>query len=148
MTTSNPVLRCCALAVALALPAASVVASDMERVPPVRDEVTRAECGECHMAFQPALLPAPAWRSIMATLDDHFGDNATLPADVAAGIERYLVADAGRGDAAETRITGQRWWRRDHDEVLPGAWTSPQVVAKSNCLACHRDAERGWYEDD
>ena len=35
----------------------------------------------------------------MATLDDHFGDDATLPADVARDIEWYLVAGAGRGDA-------------------------------------------------
>ena len=143
----KPLHRCIAAA-SLLLLAGAASASEMERVAPVRHEATLNECGECHVAFQPALLPVPAWRQIMATLDDHFGDNASLPADVAGSIERYLVANAGRGDAGETSITGQRWWRREHDEILASAWSSPQVVTRSNCAACHRDAERGYYEDD
>ena len=145
---TRPSRRTTALCVALSLAAGTALADEWESVPPVRHEPTRSECGECHMAFQPALLPATAWRRIMAGLDDHFGDNASLPADTARDIERYLVANAGRGDAGELRITGQRWWRREHDEIRAGAWKSPQVVTRSNCPACHRDAERGWYEDD
>ena len=27
-------------------------------------------------------------------------------------------------------------------------WKDPKVVTKSNCPACHRGADQGWYEDD
>jgi hypothetical protein len=37
-----------------------------------------AECGGCHMAFPPALLTAPDWKRVMARLDKHYGDNASL----------------------------------------------------------------------
>ena len=82
-----------AAALLLALPAA---ADEPERVPPVTHEPTKKECGECHMAFQPALLPAESWRGIMAGLADHFGEDASLEADLAAEIEAYLSANAAR----------------------------------------------------
>ncbi|MDP1920915.1 MAG: CxxxxCH/CxxCH domain-containing protein, partial [Myxococcales bacterium] len=34
------------------------------------------ECGSCHLAFPPNLLPAPSWKSVMGGLTDHFGQNA------------------------------------------------------------------------
>jgi Dihaem cytochrome c len=44
---------------------AAVAAEDLERVPPVHDAMTAKECGECHMTFQPGLLPAASWVRIM-----------------------------------------------------------------------------------
>ena len=82
--------------VGAALASTAAAASGIERVPPVGDATTAKECGECHMAFQPALLPAESWMRIMDGLKDHFGDDASLPADVAASIRGYLAAHAGR----------------------------------------------------
>lgn len=128
----------------LALPAA---ADEPERVPPVTHEPTRKECGECHMAFQPALLPAESWRKIMADLADHFGEDASLDATLAAEIEAYLVGNAGRGEGTKLRITEQRWFRHEHD-FPDRVWQRPEVRSRANCEACHRDAARGSYEDD
>ena len=136
------------LAAAL-LATATVQADEMEHVPAVTHAATAKECGECHMAFQPALLPAQGWRRVMATLDDHFGDNATLSPALAADIGAYLEANAGRrGDPQVLRITEQRWWRHEHDEIRASVWTSDEVRSKSNCAACHRDEERGGYGGD
>jgi hypothetical protein len=99
------------------------------------------------MAFQPALLPAESWRRIMAGLADHFGEDASLEADVAADIEAYLVANAGRGDGSKLRITEQRWFLHEHD-FPDRVWQKPEIRSKANCEACHRDAARGLYEDD
>jgi hypothetical protein len=56
-------------------------ANEFERVPPVTHAATLKECGECHMAYQPGLLPAASWNRIMDGLADHFGENASvLPA--------------------------------------------------------------------
>jgi hypothetical protein len=137
-------------------------AGDDEHFPPVTDPLTLKECGGCHLAFPPAMLPAASWRKLMAGLDDHFGDDASLDADTAAQITRYLVANAGDGgarhsarllrglgaDAAPLRITELPRWVREHDEVPRREWTSKEVGSKANCAACHADAEKGYFEDD
>lgn len=133
---------------AVALAATAAFANEFERVRPVTHEPTRKECGECHMAFQPGLLPAASWERIMDGLNDHFGEKATLPPDTAAEIRAYLTRNAaGRGDGQLLRITEQRWWVRKH-HFRPEIWTRKDVMSKSNCEACHRGASQGLYEDD
>lgn len=135
------------LALVLAVLGGPALAEKDERVPPVTHGPTLEECGECHMAFQPALLPAASWRRIMGNLSDHFGEDAGLDPASAAGIERYLVGGAGRGDPSLDRVTEQPWFRRKHD-FADRVWQRPDVRSKANCAACHRDAERGWYEGE
>ncbi|BAI73815.1 diheme cytochrome C (plasmid) [Azospirillum sp. B510] len=131
----------------LATLSGAALASEFERVPPVTHAATAKECGECHMVFQPGLLPAASWGRIMDGLRDHFGENAGLPADTASAIRSYLTRNAGRGDAGLIRITEQRWWLRKHD-FAPSIWSREAVGAKSDCEACHRTAAQGLYEDD
>lgn len=98
----------------------------------------------------------------MDTLSDHFGDNATLPPDQAEAIRAYLTANAGdvrpqgaapqymrwvAPDGAPRRITENPAFLRDHD-FRPSVWQRPDVVTRSNCLACHTGADRGLYDDD
>jgi hypothetical protein len=136
------------LLAALLAPALPAAADEMERVPPVTHAPTLKECGECHMAFPPALLPAASWRKLMAGLGDHFGEDASLEAALAAEIERYLVANAGRrGDGSLIRISDQRWFRHEHD-FAASVWQRPEIRSKANCEACHKEAARGWFEDD
>jgi hypothetical protein len=122
----------------------------------------QVECGACHIAFPPALLPARSWRTLMGGLDSHFGENAGLDDATASRITDYLVAnaaDAGgrtrwvlRGvKAGETplRITEMPWWIREHrGEVRPDAFKDPRVGSKANCVACHRGAAKGYFDDD
>ena len=146
MAFSRPVIAIGALVLAAAVPA---LANPFERVRPVTHEPTRKECGECHMAFQPGLLPAGSWTRIMDGLNDHFGESAALAPDAAADIRAYLTGNAAvQGDGGLLRITEQPWWARKHRRLRPDAWTCPGVVSKANCEACHRDAAQGLYEDD
>jgi nitrate/TMAO reductase-like tetraheme cytochrome c subunit len=138
---------------ALVLVAAPAAASEMDRVDPVRDPLTKKECGSCHMAFQPELLPASAWRAVMADLSKHYGDDASLPADKTAAIREYLIANAGSERWRQLgpdlpRITEAGWFQRKHRKIAERTWKDPKVVTRSNCPACHVDAERGYYEDD
>jgi hypothetical protein len=148
-------------AVIVAALAAPALADDDERIPPVTDPATRVECSACHMAFSAALLPARSWTAIMAGLDDHFGENASLSGETAAAIGAWLganAADAGsrrprvlRGlSPSETpvRISETPWWVRKHDEVPARAWADPKIGSRANCVACHRGAESGVFEDD
>lgn len=138
-------------------------AEDGEGAPrAVTDKTVLKECGACHMAFPPGLLPARSWRALMGGLDNHFGENAALDEVTAKRITDYLVANAADADngnrrvlrgvkASDTplRITETPWWVREHrGEVRPGAFKDPRVGSKANCVACHRDAAKGYFGDD
>jgi hypothetical protein len=136
-------------------------AGDDEYFAPVTDPATLSECGSCHLAFPPSMLPAASWTRMMAELQDHFGDDASLDADTTAAITRYLVANAGdaggyrrdilRGlplGAAPQRITELPKWVHEHDEVSAAEWRAKDVGSKVNCPACHVDADKGYFEDD
>ena len=129
---------------------------------PVTDATTREECGSCHLAFAPSMLPASSWQKMMGDLKNHFGSDASIDAATAEKITRYLTenaADSGgqrygsklmRGVSmqnAPLRITELPRWIRIHDEVSAKEWKSKKVGSKANCVACHADAERGYYEE-
>ncbi len=115
------------------------------------NKVWQEECGSCHVAYPPALLPAASWKAIMAGLTRHFGADASVEPPKAQEIERFLVANAGRRDARGPdgkpllRITETRWFLHEHDEVPPSAWKHPQVKTAANCGGCHVGADRGDF---
>lgn len=141
----RPIASRCLSAILLTFCVTAAQADDRERVPPVTHAATLKECGECHMAFQPGLLPSASWNRIMDGLSNHFGERATLPDTVAAEIRAYLTGNAGRGDGRLLRITEQRWWPHEHD-LRPEIWRRKEVGSKANCEACHRLAAKGDYE--
>ncbi len=125
------------------------------------EQAFNTECGACHMAYPPVMLPARSWQAITANLADHFGEDASLDPETTQKISEYLVANAadttGQGrailrgvatDQVPLRVTEMPWWRRAHYEVPDAAFTRPEVVSKSNCLACHRSGAGGEAEDD
>lgn len=121
----------------------------------VTDKTTAAECSACHMAYPPAFLPKRSWQKIMSDLANHFGEDASLDASTARHIEKYLVANSPRDirgvKSGETpmRITELRWFAHEHGRrTRKRAETNPNIGSLSNCTACHRGAERGYFEDD
>lgn len=127
----------------LALPAAPVAAGSSP------DPRYQAECGSCHVAYPARMLPAESWRRIIAGLSAHFGTDASLDADTAAAIGRYLTSHARRPRRRESavplRVTETTWFRHEHDEVSRTWWDSPAVRGPSDCAACHSQAERGRF---
>ena len=130
--------------------------------PPVTDPVVKEECGSCHLAFAPSMLPASSWKRMMADLKNHFGDDATIDAASAARITDYLVANTAdkggqpfsskllRGVSAANaplRITELPKWVNEHRKVPDWEWKHKDVRTKTNCTACHADAELGYYND-
>lgn len=121
------------------------------------------ECASCHLAYPPSMLPRASWRRVMGSLEQHFGDNASLDPATQADILQFLeanAADAGGSrfgkrvmqrmnpGAAPLRITETAWFVRKHDEVPRTAWSRKSVGSAANCAACHRQAERGVFDDD
>lgn len=132
-------------------------------VPPVTNERYRTECGSCHFAYQPGLLPADAWTRVMGQLDNHFGDDASLEPAVAKEILDYLTANAASGDKsirsrafaakpiagdAPPRITQTAYFQRKHDEI-PARMVkgNPKVGSFSSCASCHQGAEQGNFNE-
>ena len=120
--------------------------------PAVSNAKWQAECGSCHVAFPPRLLPAESWRAVMSGLDKHFGSDASLDAADAVEIGAFLEKHAGtrrRESAVKPllRITETRWFIREHDEVPQRTWKNPLVKSPANCAACHTRADSGDYRE-
>ena len=46
------------------------------------------------------------------------------------------------------RISQTRWFERKHDEVSEAKFKRESVGGRANCVACHRDAESGDFDED
>lgn len=132
-------------------------------VAPVMDPVYREECGSCHFAFQPGLLPEKSWRKMMTGLEDHFGDNAELDAKTHQHVLDYLVnhsadksdykrsrriAGSLRENEVPLRISDTLYFKRKHDEI-PSRYVTDnkEVGSYSKCEACHQRADTGSYNE-
>ena len=143
----------CLFALLLSLPLAA--GADKLVIPANAPPAFEAECGACHLAFPPALLDAKGWRAVMARLDHHYGDNASLDEPARRAIEDFLVRHAG-GDKVRApvpasgeppRLTATPWFKRKHHEVPVKDWQDAKVKSPANCGACHTRAAEGSYRE-
>lgn len=152
-------MRSLLIRVAFSLPAllaATALRADDLR-PTTRPPATwQAECGACHVAFPPALLDADAWHRVMAGLDKHYGDNATLDPAAHREIAAFLAreaghspkhSDGGTAPGALPRLTRTPWFVAEHREVAAATWRHEQVKSAANCAACHTRAAAGSYRE-
>jgi len=126
-------------------------------------ELWREECATpCHGAFSPTLLPAASWRKIMANLDEHFGDDASLDDESEAEILEYLLASSAERSGSEAsvkilrslepgrvymRVTETPYWQRKHSDIGDDVYRRSSIVSRSNCVACHPGSDAGSFED-
>jgi hypothetical protein len=120
------------------------------RVPPLPSYTQ--ECGACHLAFPPGLLPAASWQRVMATLPRHYGADASLDATTTRELAAWLARHAGTGKRAgseppQDRITQAPWFLREHREVAAATWKLPAVKTAAHCVACHAQAEQGDFNE-
>lgn len=135
------------LLLALSFPALA----DERRMLPIKpSEEWKLECGSCHMAFPPGLLPAASWRKMMANLDKHFGTDASLNARETREITDFLVANAGSRWRLGTpeRITEDAHFKREHRRITADVLKRPAIRSITNCVACHTAAAQGDFEED
>jgi cytochrome c553 len=147
MTMKN-IVQCILLAAAIAAPLAA--RADRLPIPAGAPPSFQTECGGCHLPFAPALLTAPDWRRVMASLDKHYGDNASLDQKTRGEIEAFLTRNAatrdkmaGQGDPP--RLTTTPWFLREHGKVRNNLWRDARVVSASNCASCHERAAQGSF---
>lgn len=112
----------------------------------------KQECAACHIPFAPGYLPVSSWQAIMAGLDNHFGEDASLDGETKAMITGFLVKHAARwkakhADNPPMRITELRWFRHEHSHEVSRA-SRKKAGSWANCAACHRRAGSGEFDDD
>jgi hypothetical protein len=128
----------------------------------VTNPIYKEQCGACHFAYQPELLPSGSWKKILGKLDDHFGE--VLPLDPVAidTIGAYLEANAAErsgakravkivnslGGATPLRITEVPYISQKHRKISNDVLRRRSIGSLSNCVACHRTAVNGVYDDD
>jgi nitrate/TMAO reductase-like tetraheme cytochrome c subunit len=139
---------------AVCLTPLAAFADDDAPLPPTQVNAKwQQECGSCHIAYAPSLLPAASWRKVMAGLDKHFGADASVtPADDKE-ITAYLVkfgSNRWSGAATPLRITETAGFKRSHSgrELPAGVWTRASVKSPGNCQACHSGADKGDFNEN
>ncbi len=132
-------------------------------VKPVNDKTYINECGSCHFAFQPGLLPKRSWVKMMNDLENHFGSDATLEPQDHSYILEYLSKNAADNAMqykrsrkivnslasydAPLKISEVPYFIKKHREVPKRLITQKEVGTISNCTACHTTASKGVYSE-
>jgi cytochrome b len=126
------------------------------------NDTWRNSCGSCHGPFHPSLLPARSWSAHLDRPDDHFGLQWQFDANALAEIRAFLLQNSAETEMTEAayrinksipadvtplRITETAFWIEKHGRIDNTTWSYPAVGSKSNCRACHRDADYGTYDD-
>ena len=128
----------------------------------VNNQTYLNECGDCHFAYQPELLPSGSWNKILAGLEDHFGETVDLDEASEKTIDEYLKTNSAEHSRAErtvkmmrslggntpVRITEIPYIRAKHRKIRQDVLQRESIGSLSNCSACHVSAKKGIYEDD
>ena len=129
---------------------------------PVTNQTYKETCGECHLAYQPELLPSASWLKILHQPDDHFGEEIELDPDTIKTISEYLKINGAENslskrskkimrslkDQVPMRITDIPYIRREHHKLDPELFKRKSIGSLANCAACHITADKGIYDDD
>ncbi len=119
------------------------------------------ECGSCHTAYAPGMLPARSWRKMLTELGNHFGEDASLEEPQQLEILKALELLAADGSQANMRmrrinsaipanlspqrVTQTGYFKFLHDEVPGYIWQRKKIGSLANCIACHPRANEGRY---
>ena len=103
------------------------------------------------------------WRDrTLVPAEDHFGEDATLEdgddqivlsflidhsAETSTMEPAYKIRNSLKPSEAPIAISETPYYIKKHKNIPPEAYERPDILAKSNCMACHEDAEYGTFED-
>ena len=122
------------------------------------------KCGDCHKTYPTFLLTQKSWIRIMDGLDNHFGEKITdqnISVKEKIVIRKFLLensAETSKQEAAikimkslgkrrPKSITKTPYWRETHKNIPKHVYKSKEIKDKSNCFACHKNAEHGNFDD-
>jgi hypothetical protein len=137
----------------------------LQSAPPVANVASttyKQECGACHNAYFPGLLPTRSWVKLLANSSDHFGEQLPIMGTALDEVRSYLSSNAADvsgnersrkimksiGSTTPVKITEIGYLRDKHHELSAEVFKRKSVGGFGNCLACHKGAEGGRFDDD
>ena len=128
----------------------------------VNNQTYTENCGACHFAYQPGLLPSGSWDKILNSLTEHFGEDINLDPESKKIIAKYLKANSADhssaalsakimkciGNQIPQRITEIPYIQKRHEEISSNVLKRESIGSLSNCSACHQTAAKGSYNED
>ncbi|MCF6323284.1 MAG: cytochrome b/b6 domain-containing protein [Gammaproteobacteria bacterium] len=126
------------------------------------NDLWNEECGACHLAFHPSLLPARSWQYLFTQQENHFEEDLMLDEETLSELLNYARENSAEKNKTEAawkinrsvmknerplKITSITYWKEKHSEISDAIWQKKSVQSKSNCGACHFDAEQGTFQD-
>jgi hypothetical protein len=122
------------------------------------------ECGSCHFAYSPGLLPQRSWKLHMQRLDKHFGEAVRFAPATHEALTRYLVDNAAdvsthegskvlmeqvAKDRTPYRLREVALFQRKHSTILEVINVKPRVKVRTltDCGACHQRAAEGDFSE-
>ena len=158
---NNHLRRATTLALLASAALCGIVIAAPRTFPAVTNGAYLKECGGCHMAFPPQLMPARSWQRVMGSLDAHFGDTAQVDGPTHRAISDYLATNAADrannaesmaimasldGSSAPDRISKVPYIEGLHSAVLDPRWNgTPRPKTLAQCQVCHYRAETGDF---
>lgn len=120
------------------------------------------ECSDCHNLFPPHLLPSSSWVKLMNDQHEHYGEDLELEEDMVQLIKSYLITNSSEKSSREESyyftkeikdsklytITKLNTWKKRHQNIKDETFKKEDIESKSNCVACHKNFEKGILEDD
>lgn len=132
-------------------------------VAPVNNPLYLKECGSCHFAYQPGLLPEKGWNRVMNSLENHFDTDATLAQEDFISISNYLNQNSAEKNMEYKRsnrivnslinqpvpdsISKTPYMIEKHNKIKPSLISQKEVKGIFNCMACHTTADKGIYSE-
>jgi hypothetical protein len=139
--------------------------SNAFHVKPV-DKSLEEGCVDCHFVYQAEFLPERSWIKMFeeGELKDHFGKEVLLSKDLKENLLQYYVENSSdrenskaqkkingsiQPDSTPLRVSKVPYIWSKHDDLKEEMFLkNEKVKSYANCVACHRDAEKGEFEED
>ena len=136
--------------------------NESEVLPKVTNEVYKENCGACHFAYPPGLLLARSWMKIIDNPGGHAGGDLSIDKNTKDEIKKYLNQNSAEksqsniskrilasiGSDVPSKISKVPYIRNKHHEIKQEVFSRKSIGSRGNCIACHKTAEQGEYDDD
>ena len=98
----------------------------------------------------------------MGNLENHFGDDASIPEESNQNILAFLLENSAEtsttkaswkflssiGDKDIIALTKTKFWEKKHRDIPKELFEHKEIKSKANCKACHSDVEKGLIENE
>lgn len=129
---------------------------------PASNTTYKTICEGCHFPYPPELLPGSSWKIIIDRLPDHFGEQVSINPKSQEVISKYLMENgADRSPSKKSfkimkslngqiplRITEIPYIQKKHRKIKSEIFGRKSIGSLSHCLACHKTAEQGNFNED